>query len=551
MEAPTPRERQRLDYIVLTFLACAFSAACFFHYWHSGEFLLYGDAVAHMNIARRVIDSRTPGLLQLGTVWLPLPHLLMLPFVWSTGMWKTGVGGAIPPMVAFVAGALGIFRLVRNGLNFLPGFREEARISAWFAALVYGLNPNLHYLLVTAMTETIYLALFIWATVFVSEFAQELYRGEDRAARRALDSCGIVLVLGMMTRYDGWFTAAVYALAALPMLIGACVRSGLEPLYFLYDRHWRRTVLTFLFLVVMFPCAWFAYNLHEFKDPLAFARGLYSARGIEARTHNPGGWHHPGWNAPRVGATYFVESAKLNMAADERSERIWLYGALLASVMLAGFIRPLWPWLLLWVPVPFYAISMAWGGVPIFIPKWWPFSYYNVRYGTQLIPVFAVFGALLLYLLLRRFSWRAAKRLVVVGAALFVLWSYYTVRRETPICLREARANSRERIAIESKLAAGLSELPPDSTVLIYLGEHGGALQQIGFPLKRTINECHKRYWQSALLNPAMMADFVVATDGDPLAQAVRDHPENLTKVAEVTWPRQNPISIYRSNAQR
>ena len=45
--------------------------------------MLYGDAVAHINIARRVFDSRTPGLLQLGTVWLPLPHLLMIPFLIS------------------------------------------------------------------------------------------------------------------------------------------------------------------------------------------------------------------------------------------------------------------------------------------------------------------------------------------------------------------------------------------------------------------------------------------------------------------------------------
>jgi hypothetical protein len=548
MGAPIARERQRLDYIVVTLLACAFSAAAFLYYWHTGKLLLYGDAVAHMNIARRVVDSRTPGLLQLGTVWLPLPHLPMLPLIWSTWMWQTGVGGAIPSMLAYIAGVLGVFRLVRKGLAFLPDFRQEARVSALFAALVYALNPNLLYLQSTAMTEPLYLAVFVWATVFLSEFAQHLQRGEDGSARRSLFVCGLVLVLGIMTRYDGWFMAALYALAAMITLIRASLRSGLPPFYFLYDRAWRRTVIGFIFLLAVTPCAWFAYNQHEFKDPLAFARGPYSARGIEARTHNPGGWHHPGWNAPLTGATYFVESGKLNVATTERSERIWLYSALLASVMLAGFIRPLSTWFLLWIPVPFYAISMAWGGVPIFIPKWWPFSYYNVRYGTQLIPVFAVFGALLLYLFLRRFSWLEMKRLVTLGAGLFVVWSYYGVWRETPICLQEARVNSIDRIAIETKLSDELSKLPPDATLLMYLGEHGGALQQIAFPLKRTLNECHKRYWQSALLNPAMMADYVVATQGDPLAQAVAEHPAGLTKVAEITSPRQNPIAIYRTD---
>ena len=55
----------------------------FLYYFQRGDVLLYGDAVAHLNIARRVFDSKTPGLLQLGTVWLPLPHLLMIPFLLS------------------------------------------------------------------------------------------------------------------------------------------------------------------------------------------------------------------------------------------------------------------------------------------------------------------------------------------------------------------------------------------------------------------------------------------------------------------------------------
>src|SRR5580692_8055029 len=45
--------------------------------------LLYIDSISHLEIARRVVSSTSPGLAQLGYVWLPLPHLLMLPFVWS------------------------------------------------------------------------------------------------------------------------------------------------------------------------------------------------------------------------------------------------------------------------------------------------------------------------------------------------------------------------------------------------------------------------------------------------------------------------------------
>ena len=71
----------------------------FFYYFRHSDLLLYGDAVAHINIARRVFDSLTPGLLQVGTVWLPLPHLLMIPFIFFHSLWQNGAGGSIPSMI--------------------------------------------------------------------------------------------------------------------------------------------------------------------------------------------------------------------------------------------------------------------------------------------------------------------------------------------------------------------------------------------------------------------------------------------------------------------
>ena len=56
-------------------------AAAVAWFYRTGAILYYGDAEAHLNIARRIVDSRTPGWCQLGTTWLPLPHLLMIPLV--------------------------------------------------------------------------------------------------------------------------------------------------------------------------------------------------------------------------------------------------------------------------------------------------------------------------------------------------------------------------------------------------------------------------------------------------------------------------------------
>src|SRR4051812_8198274 len=116
----------RRDSLLLTAIAVIISVGALVYYYLQGAILLYGDAVAHINIARRVFDSRTPGLLQLGTVWLPLPHVLDIPFIVNDRMWQSGVGASIPSMIAYVAGTLGVFRLVR-GL--------ALRATAWLAAL--------------------------------------------------------------------------------------------------------------------------------------------------------------------------------------------------------------------------------------------------------------------------------------------------------------------------------------------------------------------------------------------------------------------------------
>src|SRR5882757_11061513 len=127
----------RRDFVQLTRIAAVISIGALIFYYRQGAILLYGDAVAHLNIVRRVFDSRTPGLFQLGTVWLPLPHVLDIPFIVNDRLWQTGLGASIPSMIAYVAGTLGVFHLVCS---------LASRPAAWIAALIYAMNPNLLYL---------------------------------------------------------------------------------------------------------------------------------------------------------------------------------------------------------------------------------------------------------------------------------------------------------------------------------------------------------------------------------------------------------------------
>jgi hypothetical protein len=77
--------------------------------------------------------------------------------------------------------------------------------------------------------------------------------------------------------------------------------------------------------------------------------------------------------------------------ADGNWGRFWLAAAFVALVIAAGKLRAQSaPMLLLWVPQVFYALSIAYGSVPIHVHTWWPFATFNQRYGLQLLPMFAV-----------------------------------------------------------------------------------------------------------------------------------------------------------------
>jgi hypothetical protein len=134
-----------------------------------------------------------------------------------------------------------------------------------------------------------------------------------------------------------------------------------------------------------------------------------------------------------------------------------------------------------------------------------------------------------------------------VVAVAFIAASYASVWRNVPICLREIRANGGPRYALDGRLGSLLEKFPESTSMLVYLGDNGGALQRAGIPLKRTINEGNRKLWNAALLAPASCADLVIAGEGDPVAQAVAEHPENLDLMIVVQAAGRPPVRVYRA----
>ena len=514
------------DRLRLAFAAAGVSLLALLYCYRHGQLLLYGDAVAHLAIARRVFDSMKPSLLHLGTVWLPLPHLLLLPFVVPDEWWQTGVGGSIPSMLAYVAATVGVFRLVRA---------RASRPAAWLAVAAFALSPNLLYLQSTAMTEPLYLALFVWAVAYLDDFARERRQDPARAAR-ALRRCALLLAAAMLTRYDAWFLTGVAGSAVTVLAL----RSG--SLAADQRRQLRRAWVEFVLICAVVPLFWLAYNSVRWGDPLDFARGPYSAKVIAERSV-PAGFHYPAEHSPSVAALFFLKSAALNLGGEGRWQWVLLCVALAGTLLMLARFRERWAWLLLWLPLPFYALAIAYGSVPLYVPMWWPFGYYNLRYGLQLLPAVAVFFAGMVELVA---SVPRARVAAIAAGLVLIAGSSLAAWRGTPICLREAQVSSVTRIAFEKALADQIAQLPATARLLMFTGGHPGALERAGIPLRRTLNETLHPEWERALANPAAAADYVLAIDGDPVAAAVAAHPQGLETVVIVETPGQGRATLYR-----
>jgi hypothetical protein len=586
------------ELLLVTAFSLLLSLVAFTWFYRHGDTLLYGDAVAHLNIARRLTDARNPGWDQIGSVWLPLPHLLVAPFVANNWLWRTGIGGSIPSMLAYVLGVVGIYRLLRA---------RTSAASAILAAAICAFNPSMLYMQSTAMTESIFLAAVIWSVVYFDDFRRGLATPSATHAAapgalpawRAIERCGCCLAAAIFTRYDGWILAFAVGLCATfsaiwwystkrpsELEIGRVVRS----------------MTAFLLLMALCPTLWLAHNYKNSGHPMDWMNGPYSAKAIALRTSRPTDAPYPGKDHMGVAVQYFLKAARMNTGEGSREKWLIVLAAAAAAVSILDWRRCA-AYLLLWIPLPFYAYSIAYGSVPIFVPEWWPFSYYNVRYGLELLPAIAVFVALIPWFVSQSVEWlfahgffarasNAAPRgavgppstvspvatsfaeglrvWIALAATLTLLvvtllafsssaWCFSRRSRDRnsgrrfmiPICYREAFANSRGRVQLETQIADALAWIPPDATILMSVSDYPGAIQRAGIPFAHVINESTFIAWDAARSAPAAAADYVVAIGGDSVAEAVRMNPRGLTKLAILHTSGKPDVSIYVSDTHR
>jgi len=453
-----------------------------------GYTLYYGDAEAHLNIARRVLDSQTPGPEQLGTVWLPLPHVLMIPFVMHDrgDWWRSGVAGAIPSCMAFVLAGAFLFAAAR---------RAYASTSAALAvALVFALNPNMLYLQSTPMTEALFaasLAGTVWAVVWF----------RDSQSWQAILISATASIAASLTRYEGWFLIPFVALYLL----------------LIAKRKWH--AILFGALAALGPLAWLAHNQYYYSNALEFYNGPWSAMAIYRRQLAQGMQPYPGDHDWRAALRYYLAAANLVVGLPLISGA---GGAILMFFKRRTWTRALGPTLILALPPAFYVWSMHSSGTPIFIPTLWPFSWYNTRYAIAVLPLAAFATGAMITIVPKRAEVYLA---LFLAAAPAVEWWIEVKKNNQPaICWKESEVNSLSRRAWTAEAAAFLAEnYRPGSGIIYPFGDLTGVLREAGIPLRESIHEGNEAAWMLSIFRPslALRAEWALAFSGDDVATAV------------------------------
>ena len=497
------------DTLLAAAVLALLSAAALKFVEERGYTLYYGDAEAHLNHARRLIDSRTPGPDQLGTVWLPLPHLLALPLVKDDGLWRTGLAGAIPSAVCYVLAGAFLFAAAKSVF--------ASRAAGAAAAASLALNPNLLYLQSTPMTEPIFLACLMAVLYFTVRFARA-----QSLVWAAL--AGMAAAAGSLTRYEGWFLIPFVAI------------------YFLIAARRRRILVAILFstLAATGPLSWLAHNLWYAGDALAFYRGPNSAVAIQGKATYPGDHNWAlAWLQFRTAAVLVIGPTLLSMG---------LVGALGALLK-----KAIWPIILLSLTPVFYVWSVHSARVPIFVPTLWPFSYYNTRYGLALLPLAAFAAAALVAWAPLRLRAFACAAVVAIGLAPWLIHPGI----ENVLTWKESEVNSVARRAWTREAAAFLrANYQPGSGVFTTFGDISGIFRQAGIPLRDTLTWDNWPYWPAAVARPDLFLrqEWAVAIAGDPVQSAInraylRGPRYTLQKIVIVKGA--DVVEIYRRDSHR
>jgi|GEM_PF-604273 len=483
-------------------IAATVSILSFLYLFANGMTNVYGDGVAHLNIARKVVDSPDAALwrryIQIGSPWLPLQTIMMLPLVANDWLWRTGVAGSIVSMLSFVIAAASLYLLAREVFSSEAG--QWRKLLPLMSVGIFLFNPSVLYMQSTPMTELIFMASLLAAIYMLQRWV-----GEQTIKR--LSVAAIAMTVGTLARYEAWPVAALSILVVLLISAGG----------------WKakvRNCALFSAIVAGGPIYWLWQNWAIYGNALEFLNGPNSARGIYLQNGA-----HDGW------ATMFMGHAALDVLIMAVGVAVCA-GPCVLLLSAAGFggwviarrrdLLKSSPVILLTMPFFFHVFSVYRGEIQIFPLS--AFGLHNVRYGLPHIVAVSLFApaAILLFK-------NSARRWAALATCAIVVAQYGYLLSEGPSQLAVYQEGYRNgvnsRAAREhSRIAAFLRATPPRRLILMHTGALGPVVSQGGLTFSEVIHEGTLRWHQLDDEIPADIATVITQQD-DPLDVRLRERP--------------------------
>ena len=470
---------------LISFSALIAGAAAAFHYSAAGLALAHYDARAHLVVARRIIDSLTPGWQQVGAVWLPLPHLLNMLPVQIDALYRTGASAIA---ISVLSSALAVWAMadaIRRTTGSLAG--------ALVAAALLLLNPNVLYLQSTPMTEPL-----LFATV-MSSVALTLRWLDDTA--QAPTAAGVALAAACLSRYEGWPVAAAIVFITVGVLIrrrvpiATAVRAGARLAAY-------PAIAIVLFLV----------NSRWTVGSWFVASGFFVAENVDALAHPLVAWDQLREGLYRLSGTALVWSG---------------YSGAVLIVVTYVRSRTRAPLALLLAPIAAAALPLT------AYVQGHPF---RIRYDVPLVAACAALAGGGVALLWTRMQPLAAALVITVAVVQAPPFD-----RNAPLIVESQRdaGNQKGRDAV----TAYLVEHRNGRTIMMSMGSLGHYMHDLsarGFVIRDFLHEGNGDIWNFAITDPKAVVGWIAieekAEGGDALYLEAKRHPaflDGFTRVAE------------------
>lgn len=493
------------------------TAASAYFFYARGLSNLYGDGLAHVEGARRLLDSRTPGYNEIGSTWLPLFHILASPLAQNSFLWKTGLAGSLISAAAFIVTAWVLFRL-SLGMNRNPA-------AAVFSLAAFVLCPSMLFLACTPLTEPLAL---MWAVLVV----YALFRYHQGGGRNALIGAGVAAFFGTLTRYDGWFI--------LPFAVAFVLLAR--------NDSWQvrfRSAITFSLIAGAGPALWFAHNAYRFGNPLDFYNGPNSAKAIYAHQLATTAFRYPTDGSLLISARYYL--ADLILVGGVWPLELAILGLLVWLLDIPRRASRAAALLFL-VPFVFYIQSMAHSAIPIYVPTLFPFTYYNLRYGIEMLPAIALFPSFVISSRLTRRS-RTAILFSFLCIVLFQGLDLLSNGASNLPVVQESIQNNPCHSKRQQALMAYFSRHFDGRTILVAAGKWPCVMPKLGIPFAKTLSEPDVETWKQLHKAVPREVGWIIRGDGDAVDELMLAYPGvfgNFDLVERDQFEGEGSVQIYR-----